>query len=118
MTFEEKVSEVISVFKCEKDQDVKPLPPLSRCGRCPTSLFARDLFLGKVVLHVTQGELDYAIRQALNNFDRWNDTTGAVAKGSGWYYEMQSCIEDAVRIGAKVACEGIRADLGDIFEAG
>lgn len=65
---------------------------------------------------MTQGELDYAIRQALNNFDNWNDVTGALAKGSGWYYEAQACIEDAVRIGAKVACEGIKADLGDILK--
>ena len=65
---------------------------------------------------MTKGELEYAIRQALNQFDKWNNSTGALAKGSGWYYEAQSCIEDAVKIGAKVACEGIDADLSDIFD--
>ena len=63
---------------------------------------------------MTKGELDYAIRQALNKFDDWNDSTGALAKGTSWYYEAQGCIEDAVRIGARVACEGIDTDLSDI----
>lgn len=65
---------------------------------------------------MTQGELDYAIRQALNNFDKWNDCTGAIPKGTSWYYEAQTCIEDAVKIGAKIACEGTEADLSDITE--
>jgi len=30
---------------------------------------------------MTVGELDYAVRQAQNNFDRWNDATGAISKG-------------------------------------
>ncbi|WHH58462.1 hypothetical protein [Petroclostridium sp. X23] len=66
---------------------------------------------------MTKGEVDYAIRQALNNFDKWNDCTGAITKGTCWYYEAQACIEDAVRIGAKIACEGIKANLSDIIES-
>lgn len=62
---------------------------------------------------MTKGEVEYAIRKALNNFDEWNDCTGALSKGSGWYYEAQKCIEDSVRIGAKVACYGIGADLSE-----
>jgi hypothetical protein len=50
---------------------------------------------------VTKGELEYAIRQALNNLDKWNDTTGCFHKGTGYYYEMQSIVEDAVKIGSK-----------------
>jgi len=64
---------------------------------------------------MTVGELDYAVRQAQNNFDRWNDATGAISKGTSWYYECLSCIEDAVKIGAKIACQGINADLSDII---
>ena len=56
---------------------------------------------------MTKGEVDYAIRQALNDFDEWNDVACVVVKGSGYYYELQAVIEDAVRIGAKIACEGI-----------
>jgi hypothetical protein len=29
---------------------------------------------------------------------------------------MQSIVEDAVKIGSKIACEGIEADLSDILE--
>jgi hypothetical protein len=64
---------------------------------------------------MTKGEVDYAIRQALNNFDEWNDCTGVIEKGTSYYYELQGVIEDAVRIGSKVACDGINADLSDIL---
>ena len=65
---------------------------------------------------MTKGELDYAIRQALNNFDEWNDVTGCFNKGTSYYYEVQTIIEDSVRIGAKIACQGIDTDLSDIID--
>jgi hypothetical protein len=34
---------------------------------------------------MTKGELDNAIRRALNILDGWNDVTGAVPKHSSWY---------------------------------
>lgn len=60
---------------------------------------------------MTNGELDYAIRQALNNLDRWNNCTGVVKKGSGYYYELQSVVEDAVKIGSRIAIMGIEVGL-------
>lgn len=51
-----------------------------------------------------QGELEYAKRRALNKLDEWNDVAGVVAKHSGYYYELQSVIEDAVECGAQAAC--------------
>lgn len=65
---------------------------------------------------MNKGELNYAIRQALNNFDKWNDVTGAFIKGTSYYYEIQSIIEDSVKIGSKIACEGMNADLSEIIE--
>lgn len=62
---------------------------------------------------MTKGELEFAIRKALNMFDNWNDVTGALDKGGSWYYECQGCIEDAVKLGAKIACEGINTDLSE-----
>lgn len=32
---------------------------------------------------------------ALDIFDQWNDTTGALDKGTSWYCEIQSIIEEA-----------------------
>lgn len=64
---------------------------------------------------MTKDELNFAIRQALNNFDNWNDVTGCFNKSTSWYYEAQACIEDAVKIGSKIACEGIDADLSEIM---
>lgn len=50
-----------------------------------------------------KGEVDYAVRRALNIFDAWNDATGYVPKFSGYYYEIQSLIEDAVHCGFQQA---------------
>lgn len=50
-----------------------------------------------------QGELDFAIRRALNIFDRWVKCTGAVQEHTSTYYEIQGCIEDAVHCGAQSA---------------
>ena len=32
--------------------------------------------------------------KALEDFDEWCDTTGALGKGTSYYYEARSCIED------------------------
>lgn len=50
-----------------------------------------------------KGELEYAIRQAHNRFDQWNDATGIFDKHTGYYYEALATIEDAVKIGAMVS---------------
>jgi hypothetical protein len=50
----------------------------------------------------TKGEIEFATRRALNLFDEWNDTTGFVAKFTSYYYEIQSCIEDAVLCGVQI----------------
>jgi len=49
------------------------------------------------------GELDNAKRRALNLFDAWNTTTGFVAEHTGYYYELQGLIEDAVECGVQAA---------------
>jgi len=52
---------------------------------------------------MNKGEIDDAIRRALNIFDKWNDVTGVVPKGTGYYYELQGVIEDAVHCGSQGA---------------
>ena len=52
---------------------------------------------------MTQGELDNAERRALNILDKWNDTTGVVTPNTGYYYELQGVIRDAVHCGAQAA---------------
>jgi hypothetical protein len=66
-------------------------------------------------MKMTEGELNYAIRMALNHFDNWVSVTGVVGKGTSYYYEMQGIIEDAVRIGSKIACDGVYVDLSEIL---
>lgn len=56
---------------------------------------------------MTKGEMEYAIRKAQEDFDRWNDATGLIQKFSGYYYEALAEIATAARIGARVAC-GLR----------
>lgn len=53
----------------------------------------------------TRGEIDYAIRRAFNKFDAWNDVTGYVPKFSGYYYEIQAVIVDAVHCGFQRATD-------------
>jgi hypothetical protein len=52
---------------------------------------------------MTKGEFDGAYRRALNIFDEWVDVTGFVEKHTGYYYELQSIIEDAVHCGSQGA---------------
>jgi hypothetical protein len=59
-------------------------------------------------------ELDFAIRKALENFDEWNNVTGCFPNAYSLYGEIISIIEDAVKIGAKVAVYGINADLKNL----
>jgi hypothetical protein len=58
-----------------------------------------------MIMAGTKGEIDYAIRRALNKFDEWNDSTGYVPKFCGYYYELQSIIEDAVHCGFQRALD-------------
>jgi hypothetical protein len=53
----------------------------------------------------SRGEVDYAVRRALNKFDEWNDVTGLVPKFSGYYYEIQAVIVDAVHCGFQRALD-------------
>jgi hypothetical protein len=52
---------------------------------------------------VTRGELADAERRALNILGNWLEVTGAVARGSSWYYELQGVVRDAVHCGAQAA---------------
>lgn len=59
---------------------------------------------------MTKGQLDNAVRRALNILDKWNDVSGVIQRETGAYYELQGVIEDAVRCGAQAAC-GVRETL-------
>jgi len=53
-----------------------------------------------------KGLVDEAERIALNELDKWNDVTGFVQKHTGYYYEIQGVVEDAVHIGIQMALKG------------
>ena len=55
-----------------------------------------------------KGQVKSAIRRALNLFDKWNDVTGYVTKHTGYYYEMQAVIEDAVHCGIQEALQDFK----------
>lgn len=59
-----------------------------------------------------KGEIEYGIRKALEHFDRWNDCTVAIEPLSPYYYEVLGVIEDAVKIGARVAA-GLKIEFDD-----
>ena len=60
-----------------------------------------------------RGELKDAQRRALNILDAWNEVTGAIVRGSSWYYELQSVVEDAVHCGAQAATGDFRPLEGE-----
>lgn len=53
----------------------------------------------------TKGEVDYAVRLAMNKLDEWVDETGDVEKCTGPYYELQGVIEDAAHCGFQRALD-------------
>ena len=53
----------------------------------------------------TKGNIDYATRRAFNKFDEWNNVSGMFEKHSGYYYEIQWVIEDAVHCGFQMALD-------------
>lgn len=63
---------------------------------------------------MTKGEVETAVRKAYNQLDIWNDVTGAVQPDSGYYYELQAVIEDAVHIGIQMALYG-KVDLDEEY---
>ena len=40
----------------------------------------------------------YVMDTAKNIFNAWNDVTGALVEGTSWYYELESVIEDIVKL--------------------
>ena len=55
-----------------------------------------------------RGEVRSAVRRALTLFDEWNDNVGLVQKHTGYYYELQSVIEDAVHCGIQQALNNFK----------
>jgi hypothetical protein len=58
------------------------------------------------------GQVEKAERIALNQFDKWNDVTGFIQDDSGYYYELQALIKEAVHIGIQMAISG-RVEFDD-----
>ena len=56
------------------------------------------------------GQFNDAKRRALNILDAWLDVTGVIRKDTGYYYELQGVVEDAVACGAQAA-SGVREQL-------
>lgn len=53
-----------------------------------------------------KGEVEKAERIALNQFDKWNEVTGFVDEHTGYYYELQALIREAVHIGIQMSTHG------------
>ena len=62
---------------------------------------------------MTKGKVEKAERIALNQFDKWNEVTGFVAEDTGYYYEIQAVITEAVHIGIQMALRGSVAFDGE-----
>jgi len=60
--------------------------------------------------------VDYAVRKAKENFDKWNEVSGVFEPCSGSYSEVMGIIEDSVHIGIQMALKNeiLRDDDGNI----
>ena len=54
---------------------------------------------------ILEKKLNKATERALKLFDKWNDVTGCFGKDTSYYYEVQACIEDAVKCGFQSALD-------------
>lgn len=64
---------------------------------------------------MNEGYLEYAIRQAHNHFDEWNNAQGhPIPRTRDWYKGILSCLEYAVKAGIEVERNGIVSDF--VFE--
>lgn len=55
---------------------------------------------------MNKGQVRYAERKAMENFDRWNEVVGMFKPTTGYYAEIEGVIEDAVHIGIQMALKG------------
>lgn len=53
-----------------------------------------------------KGKIENAERIALNQFDKWNEVSGVIQEHTGYYYELQALMKEAVHIGIQMALEG------------
>ena len=61
--------------------------------------FVADYLLANGVIALPNKVSDTDVMCAAETiFDAWNDVTGAVCKGTSWYYELKSVIEDVVKL--------------------
>ncbi len=60
---------------------------------------------------MTVGDMLRAKRLALQLFDEWNDVAGIFHRGSSYYGEIESVIEDAVECGAGFASRLTRKEI-------
>ena len=55
---------------------------------------------------MTKGQVLYAERKAMEQFDKWNEVTGLLDPAFSGYGEMESVIHDAVHIGIQMTMFG------------
>ena len=61
-------------------------------------IFADHLLENGVIVPPCRVGDKYVMDTAKTIFKAWNDVTGAVCEGTSWYYELESVIEDIVKL--------------------
>lgn len=55
---------------------------------------------------MTNAQVSYAERKAMEQFDKWNEVANVVEPNTGYYSEAEAVIHDAVHIGIQMALYG------------
>ena len=65
---------------------------------------------------MNEKEIAFIRNKATKMFNDWCDAVGVIMPNTSYYYEVLSIIESAVKISAKIANEGIDADITKFTE--
>jgi hypothetical protein len=74
----------------------KPIYP--KINVDPAEVVADYLLANGVIVPLCKVGDRYVMDTAKNIFNAWNDVTGALVEGTSWYYELESVIEDIVKL--------------------
>lgn len=68
------------------------------CAKHWAEIIADHLIANGVICPPCKVGDRYVMDTAKTIFNAWNDVTGALVEGTSWYYELESVIEDIVKL--------------------
>ena len=93
MSNRDRLIELLTYFADGYSPEYRNIVPYTKVTKIADYLLAN----GVIVPPCKVGD-KYVMDTAKTIFEAWNDVTGALTKGTSWYYELESVIEDIVKL--------------------